>query len=104
MSPDGNRLYFSSQRGQGLGPLGPGILYEVTWPFRGGALAAGPSGVPDPGPVPTTTPTTVPSPLAAPAAGTGRLPATGAGRSPVAVTALTAAAAAVALRRRVEQV
>ncbi|HEX4868467.1 MAG TPA: alkaline phosphatase PhoX [Acidimicrobiales bacterium] len=43
LSPDGNRLYFNSQRGMGLGGLpvgpGPGILYEVTGPFRGGTLA-----------------------------------------------------------------
>ena len=40
-SPDGNRLYFSSERGQGTGPIGPGpgITYEVTGPFRGGTLA-----------------------------------------------------------------
>jgi DNA-binding beta-propeller fold protein YncE len=43
LSPDGNRLYFNSERGMGLGGLpvgpGPGILYEVTGPFRGGTLA-----------------------------------------------------------------
>jgi len=43
-SPDGNRLYFNSERGFGIGGLpigpGPGILYEVTGPFRGGTLAA----------------------------------------------------------------
>ena len=44
LSPDGNRLYFNSERGMGLvglplGP-GPGMLYEVTGPFRGGTLAA----------------------------------------------------------------
>jgi secreted PhoX family phosphatase len=32
-SPDGTRLYFSSQRGPA--PAGPGITYEVTGPFRG---------------------------------------------------------------------
>jgi secreted PhoX family phosphatase len=44
LSPDGNRLYFNSERGMGVGGLpigpGPGILYEVTGPFRGGTLAA----------------------------------------------------------------
>ncbi len=44
LSPDGNRLYFCSERGLSLldlplGP-GPGVLYEVTGPFRGGTLAA----------------------------------------------------------------
>jgi secreted PhoX family phosphatase len=43
LSPDGNRLYFNSERGMGLGGLpvgpGPGILYEVTGPFRGGTMA-----------------------------------------------------------------
>ena len=35
LSPDGNRLYFNSERGQGTLPVGPGpgILYEVTGPF-----------------------------------------------------------------------
>jgi hypothetical protein len=44
LTPDGNRLYLSSQRGMGLAGLqvgpGPGVLYEVTGPFRGGSLAA----------------------------------------------------------------
>lgn len=31
-SPDGTRLYFSSQRGPA--PAGAGITYEVTGPFR----------------------------------------------------------------------
>jgi hypothetical protein len=44
-SPDGDRLYFNSERGNGVLPIGvpfpgPGILYEVTGPFRGGTLAA----------------------------------------------------------------
>jgi hypothetical protein len=35
-SPDGTRLYFSSQRGRGVGqPNLYGITYEVTGPFRG---------------------------------------------------------------------
>lgn len=38
-SPDGTRLYFSSQRGPG--PGGPGITYEVTGPFRGAAPTPG---------------------------------------------------------------
>jgi hypothetical protein len=41
-SPDGNRLYLNSERGHGTLPIGPGpgVLYEVTGPFRGGTLAA----------------------------------------------------------------
>ena len=31
-SPDGTRLYFSSQRGPGAG-LGQGVTYEVSGPF-----------------------------------------------------------------------
>ncbi|MEU3298809.1 alkaline phosphatase PhoX [Streptomyces sp. NPDC006678] len=34
-SPDGSRLYFSSQRGTSGNTLGGGITYEVTGPFRG---------------------------------------------------------------------
>jgi len=34
-SPDGRRLYFSSQRGAPGGLAGPGITFEVTGPFRG---------------------------------------------------------------------
>lgn len=34
--PDGDRLYFSSQRARGAEPLrGIGVSYEVTGPFRG---------------------------------------------------------------------
>ncbi len=48
LSPDGNRLYFNSERGMGIGGLpvgpGPGVLYEVTGPFRGGTLAAAAAG------------------------------------------------------------
>ena len=41
--PDGNRLYFNSERGD----VRFGILYEVTGPFRGGALAAASPSAPD---------------------------------------------------------
>jgi secreted PhoX family phosphatase len=34
-SPDGTRLYFSSQRGSGGGTTDPGMTFEVTGPFRG---------------------------------------------------------------------
>ena len=34
-SPDGTRLYFSSQRGTDGGLNGPGMTFEVTGPFRG---------------------------------------------------------------------
>ncbi len=33
-SPDGTRLYFSSQRGSGGGTTDPGMTFEVTGPFR----------------------------------------------------------------------
>lgn len=35
-SPDGTRLYFSSQRGTGGGDLSPGMTFEVSGPFRRG--------------------------------------------------------------------
>src|SRR3546814_7267824 len=86
LSPDGNRLYFNSERGMGIAGLpigpGPGILYEVTGPFRGGTLA----GAPPAAAAPTTTATAVPgatvttgSPgrAAGPSAGSATLPATG---------------------------
>jgi hypothetical protein len=104
MSPDGNRLYFNSERGQGLLPgvpgPGAGILYEVTGPFRGGSLAAAP-----PAPTPTTAPappvtTAAPAPPAA-VGGTGTLPATGGASATTAAAVLgVAGAAALALRRR----
>ena len=98
LSPDGNRLYFCSERGQGLLPIGPGpgILYEVTGPFRGGTLAETP---PDP------PPPSAPGPTAPPTAtgGGGRLPATGGGgATPVAAALGAAGAAAWALRRRLQ--
>jgi secreted PhoX family phosphatase len=34
-SPDGSRLYFSSQRGTSGNDLGPGMTFEVRGPFRG---------------------------------------------------------------------
>jgi hypothetical protein len=94
-SPDGNRMYFNSERGLGIANLpvgpGPGILYEITGPFRGGTLAAAAA------PPPTTT--TAPPP---PTASGPELPATGADTkllAPAAVAA-TAAAALWHLRQR----
>jgi hypothetical protein len=103
LSPDGNRLYFNSERGLGVpgvpvGP-GPGILYEVTGPFRGGTLAAAPPTTT------TTTSTTAPAPPPNPvrAAG-GALPATGGGRLPAAAGVLAALAAATwRLRARLDR-
>lgn len=113
LSPDGNRLYFNSQRGMGLAGLpigpGPGILYEVTGPFRGGTLAAERTAAS----TTTTTSTTVaaagapaaPAPPAvevqSAATSRGVLPATGGSTSLGVATAATAAGAALlALRRR----
>lgn len=92
LSPDGNRLYFNSERGTGTLPagLGPGILYEVTGPFRGGTLAAEQQRAAEPSPAPRAEP-----PARA------QLPTTGAPDRSMAAVALGAAgAAAVALRRR----
>jgi secreted PhoX family phosphatase len=93
LSPDGNHLYFNSERGMGIGGLpvgpGPGILYEVTGPFRGGTLAAAQA------PAATTTST-----KSAPPPGQGRqIPATGAS-VPVGAAALAGAAGAALLRLR----
>lgn len=100
-SPDGNRLYFNSERGNGLVPVGPGpgILYEVTGPFRGGTLAnGGPSDTPsDPPGAPAPTPVTTPSsgpPRPGPASAP-RLPATGGTGSLAPGAVATAAAAAL---------
>jgi hypothetical protein len=104
MSPDGDRLYFCSERGQGAHPVGPGpgILYEVTGPFRGGALAAAQEEPPAATPV---APPAANPPAAAPAgpSASGRLPATGVRSEAAVATALGAASAALlAVRRRVE--
>jgi secreted PhoX family phosphatase len=94
-SPDGNRLYFNSERGLGLAGLpvgpGPGITYEVTGPFRGGTLA-GEAAAPAPAP-------RVPAVLGS----TQELPATG-GRDALAGAAAAAIAggALLHLRRRAE--
>lgn len=92
LSPDGNRLYFNSERGQGLLPVGPGpgILYEVTGPFRGGTLATTPPLTPPLPPIPT--PPVDPG---------GILPATGQGIPAAVATAAAAAGAALWALRRV---
>src|SRR3546814_148635 len=81
LSPDGNRLYFNSERGMGIAGLpigpGPGILYEVTGPFRGGTLA----GAPPAAAAPTTTTTAVPG-----ATVTTGSPGRAAGPSPASAT------------------
>jgi hypothetical protein len=96
-SPDGNRLYFNSERGNALVPApvgpGPGILYEVTGPFRGGALAAAP-----PATSTTTTSTTAAPVAAAVADRSGALPATG-GSDDLLGPAVVATAGAAALWR-----
>lgn len=109
LSPDGNRLYLNSQRGMGLAGLpvgpGPGILYEITGPFRGGTLAAAPTPAPAPAPGPISAPTAAPavSASAAPSAG-GPLPATGGSTSMAGAGAAAAAGALLLhLRRRAQQ-
>ena len=92
LSPDGNRLYFNSERGMGVGGLpigpGPGVLYEVTGPFRGGTLAAAAA-------APTTT---AAAPLP-PGSGLGVLPETGEAL-PAAAATVAGAAGAALLRLR----
>jgi secreted PhoX family phosphatase len=106
LSPDGNRLYFNSERGLGVAGLpvgpGPGILYEVTGPFRGGSLAAAPM---DAAPAPSVgareARSTAPAPSTATAAGAAALPATGGGGSlGGAGAAAVVGAALLSLRRR----
>lgn len=109
-SPDGSRLYFSSQRGSQI-PVGTqdptgqlpifgnglGLTYEVTGPFRTervGIAAVGAAGVPAPMPTPTTAPTAAPAPEPSDA---GPLPVTGGGAI---VGGLAATALAASLRRR----
>jgi secreted PhoX family phosphatase len=67
-SPDGSRLYFSSQRATTGGAPGPGITYEVRGPFRVERVAVGGTDA---------KPVVAPAPAPAPAAGGGRLAATG---------------------------
>lgn len=95
LSPDGNRLYFNSERGWGIGNLpvgpGPGVLYEITGPFRGGTLAAAAAAAPGT--------TTAPAPQ-----GPGQsIPITGR-EAPLGVAAVAAAAGGALwrLRSRVE--
>lgn len=91
LSPDGNRLYFNSERGQGTLPVGPGpgILYEVTGPFRGGTLAAEAEASPAaPAPVPPAAPTPGPDPIAATGGRSQALAATAAGATGAALWAL----------------
>jgi hypothetical protein len=91
LSPDGNRLYFNSERGMGIAGLpvgpGPGILYEVTGPFRGGTLAAAAAAA--------TTSTVAPSTVA----GSEEIPATG-WSVPTGAAALAGAAGAALLHLR----
>lgn len=99
LSPDGNRLYFNSERGNGIAGLpigpGPGILYEVTGPFRGGTLAAA-AGAP-----PTTTTTTTTTVAGPQDDGRPVLPITGGGTSgPAAALAGVAGLALLRLRNR----
>jgi hypothetical protein len=109
-SPDGDRLYFNSQRGQGTLPVGPGpgVLYEVTGPFRGGSLAAAATVAAAPGaPAAPAGGSAAPievlgaSAVPAPASRARSLPATGGSAPAVGAAALGAAGAALwHLRRR----
>lgn len=98
-SPDGNRLYLNSQRGQGTLPAGPGpgVLYEITGPFRGGTLAASP--VPSPAAevlaAAADAPVASPPAAGAPIGGSRRLPSTGAPVATGVAAALAAAGAAL---------
>jgi secreted PhoX family phosphatase len=89
-SPDGNRLYLNSERGEGVG-----ILYEVTGPWRGGTMAAAAAN--QPAAAPTTTTTAV---AAAPAASVqGEALARTGGEAAFGWAGVAAAGAAAALVR-----
>jgi hypothetical protein len=102
LSPDGNRLYLNSERGNGIVPIGPGpgILYEVTGPFRGGTLAAAQQ--PTTTTSSTTTSTTAAPTTTAPGTGSGgTIPATGGPElAPLAGGLAIVAGAVWALRNR----
>jgi uncharacterized protein len=116
-SPDGSRLYFSSQRSNpspGVGVVTPdapgsgfGVTYEITGPFRTqrvGIAAVGASGSAqplEPGAQPSTDPAARPS-TQAPSASTGTLPATG-GSGGGATMGLALGAVAALLRLRTRQ-
>lgn len=100
-SPDGTRLYFSSQRG--VDGEGLGMTFEVTGPFRGAELREAPGS--------TTVPPSAPTTLRAAGNGEAAAPATAGDEDgpPVAllvgggaVVVGAAVAGAVALRRRGE--
>jgi hypothetical protein len=96
-SPDGNRLYFNSERGQGSHPVGPGpgITYEVTGPFRGGTLAAAAASTAGAADAAAPVESTDAAGVAAGITGRGALPATGAAGPGAAAAALGAAGAAL---------
>lgn len=102
-SPDGTRLYFSSQRG-GIGAPGSGVTFEVTGPFRmsrAGIAALGADGAPEALPRPEDDPPSQqPATSAAPAPSPEPLPATGGGAVAIGAAAIGAAAA---LRRRTDR-
>ena len=91
-SPDGQRLYFSSQRGTD----GRGITFEVSGPFRVERVAQPVRGQQ---PVPTTTTSPSPAPrTSAPEPASQQLPATGAS-TVLAASATAAALGGLAVRR-----
>ena len=90
-SPDGSRLYFSSQRGTD----GRGVTFEVAGPFRTARVATPARGTASPAP----SPTPASAPPAAPAPG-GTLPTTG---LPSLLAAGAAAAALAGLASHVSQ-
>jgi len=95
LSPDGNRLYFNSERGMAMagaptpGP-GPGILYEITGPFRGGTLAAGPAPAAS---APAASPAAAAAAPRVQSRATGALPATGGDGVALGAAAVATAAA-----------
>ena len=99
-SPDGSRLYFSSQRGTD----GRGITFEVSGPFRTQRTADPVRGEQ---PVPVTTTSPPPAPSSSPAPGAPapsgqQLPATGAS-TVLAASAAAAALGGMALRRSADR-
>ncbi len=97
-SPDGSRMYFSSQRGTN----GRGITFEMVGPFRTERVSAPATGtMPMPAQPPAEQPPAEQPPAEQPAPGAppaGQLPATGASAA-ITATAAAAALGGLALRR-----
>lgn len=102
-TPDGSRLYFSSQRGPS-GPTGTaasGATFELTIPaeFRAPVAAPTPTPAPAPSPAPGPAPSPAPAPTPSPAPVPTPVPAAGGGGGSLSLGAVAAGAGAWLVRR-----